>query len=74
MLDILWCVPLALGVSTDAYFGEILRVQAQACGANHSLVNQTAPTSVLDVLHHQHEEGGSGHSGTVFVTHVGIWI
>ena len=39
-----------------------------------SLVNQTAPTSVLDVLHHQHEEGGSGHSGTVFVTHVGIWI
>ena len=21
---------------------------------------------MLDVLHHQHEEGGSGHSGTVF--------
>ena len=39
-----------------------------------SLVNQTAPTSVLDVLHHQYEEGGSGHSGTVFETHVGIWI
>ena len=33
-----------------------------------SLVNQTASTSVLDVLHHQHEEGGSGHSGTVFET------
>ena len=35
---------------------------------HYSLVNQTAPTSVLDVLHHQHEEGGSGHSGTVFET------
>ena len=44
------------------------------CCVLASLVNQTAPTSVLDVLHHQHEEGGSGHSGTVFVTHVGIWI
>ena len=32
-----------------------------------SLVNHTAPTSVLDVLHHQPEEGGSGHSGTVFL-------
>ena len=26
-----------------------------------SLVNQTAPTSVLDVLHHQHEEGDAIH-------------
>ena len=37
-----------------------------------SLVDQTTPSSVLDVLHHQHAEGGSGHSGTVFVTDVGI--
>ena len=28
-----------------------------------SLVNQTAPSAVLDVLHHQHAEG-SGHCGT----------
>ena len=32
-----------------------------------SLVDQTTPSSVLDVLHHQHTEGGSGHFGTVFV-------
>ena len=40
----------------------------------YSLVNQTTPSAALGVLHHQHEEGGSGHSGTVFVMHVGIWI
>ena len=33
-----------------------------------SLVDQTTPSTALDVLHHQHTEGGSGHSGTVFVT------
>ena len=33
-----------------------------------NLVNQTTPSAALDVLHHQHAEGGSGHSGTVFVT------
>ena len=38
----------------------------------YSLVNQTTPSAALDVLHHQHAEGGSGHSGTVFVTHVGM--
>ena len=32
-----------------------------------SLVNQTTPTAALDVLHYQHAEGGSGHSGTVSV-------
>ena len=37
-----------------------------------SLVNQTTPSAALDVLHHQQAEGGSGHSGTVFVTHVGM--
>jgi hypothetical protein len=37
-----------------------------------SLVNQTTPSTALDVLHHQHAEGGSGHSGTVFVTHGGM--
>ena len=31
-------------------------------------MNQTTPSTALDVLHHQHAEGGSGHSGTVFVT------
>jgi hypothetical protein len=30
-----------------------------------SLVNQTTPSTALDVLHYQHAEGGSGHSGTV---------
>ena len=38
----------------------------------HSLVDQTTPSAALDVLHHQHAEGGSGHSGTVFVTDVGM--
>ena len=45
-----------------------------------SLVDQTTPSTALDVLHHQHTEGGSGHSGTVSVTRwyvghmtVGIW-
>ena len=33
-----------------------------------SLVNQTTPSAALDVLHHQHAEGGSGQSGTVFMT------
>ena len=35
-----------------------------------SLVNQTTPSAALDVLQHQHAEGGSGHSGTVSVTDV----
>ena len=45
-----------------------------------SLVDQTTPSAALDVLHHQHAEGGSGHSGKVFVTRwyvghmtVGVW-
>ena len=33
-----------------------------------SLVDQTTPSAALDVLHHQHTEGGSGHSGRAFVT------
>ena len=33
-----------------------------------SLVDQTTPSAALDVLHHQHTEGGSGHSGRVFMT------
>ena len=33
----------------------------------YGVVHQTAPSAALDVLHHQHAEGGSGHSGTVFV-------
>ena len=37
-----------------------------------SLVDQTTPSAALDVLHHQHAEGGSGHSGIVFVTDVGM--
>ena len=32
-----------------------------------SLVDQTTPSAALDVLHHQHAEGGSGHSGKVSV-------
>ena len=38
-----------------------------------SLVNQTAPSAALDVLHHQKAEGGSGHSGTVFVARWNVW-
>ena len=34
-----------------------------------SLVDQTTPTVALAVLHHQHVEGGSAHSGTVSVAH-----
>jgi hypothetical protein len=30
-------------------------------------MNQTTPPAALEVLHHQHTEGGSGHSGTVSV-------
>ena len=37
-----------------------------------NLVDQTTPSTALDVLHHQHAEGGSGQSGTVFVTDVGM--
>ena len=37
-----------------------------------NLVDQTTNSAALDVLHHQHTEGGSGHSGTVFVTDVGM--
>ena len=41
----------------------------KSVGVHSSLVNQTTPSTALDVLrHHQHGEGGSGHSGTVFVT------
>ena len=36
-------------------------------------MNQTAPSTALDVLHHQHAEGGSGHSGTVFVACWNVW-
>ena len=33
-----------------------------------SLVDQTTPSTALDVLHLQHAEGGSGHSSKTFVT------
>ena len=38
------------------------------------LVSRTRPlpSTALDVLHHQHTEGGAGHSGRAFVTDVGI--
>ncbi len=43
-------------------------------------MDQTTPSPALAVLYHQHAEGGSGHSGTVFVTRwyvghmtVGVW-
>ena len=32
-----------------------------------SPVDQITPSTALDVLHHKHAEGGSSHSGTVFV-------
>ena len=37
-----------------------------------NLINQTTPTAALDVLHHQHAEEGSGHSGHYSVAPTGI--
>ena len=38
-----------------------------------SLIDQTTPSAALDVLHHQHAEGGSGHSGRAFVTQMNAY-
>ena len=43
---------------------QMSEVQVQASPWT-SLVDHTTPFATLDVLHHQHAEGGSGHSGTV---------
>ena len=39
----------------------------------YRLVHQTTPSAVLDALHHQHLEGGSGHSGRAFVTQRNVY-
>ena len=52
--------------------GDIAVVQYGILSLVPSLVDQTTPSTVLYVLHHQHTEGGSGHSGRAFVTDAGM--